>query len=223
MKHNLLLPKELESQAKLIHQVTEVAGTYYAENDAAHDFDHALRVTRLALRIGKEEKADLEVLTLAGILHDTARREQERTGVCHAKKGAEIAEMILTDLRYDEEKKKHVAAMIRTHRFRDELKPETVEAQILYDADKLDAIGAIGIGRAYAMGGHRGQRIYSPPGENRPDENSREYSPAEEFRYKLCKVMDEMLTPKGREIARGRHEFMVEFFKELEEEATGRV
>lgn len=223
MKRELELPQQLELKAPLIREVMEVAEKYYADNDAAHDFDHALRVTRLAFRIGENEGADLEVLALAGILHDTARREQELTGVCHAKRGAEIADAILSEMNYEPGKKHHIIDMIRTHRFRDELKPETREAKILYDADKLDAIGAIGIGRAYAMGGFRGQRMYSAPCDERPDEDSRDYSPAEEYRFKLCKIVDKMLTVTGRQIAKKRHEFMVHFFEELEKEVNGQV
>jgi uncharacterized protein len=223
MKRELELPNQLEPQAALIQQVIEIAERFYSENDAAHDFDHALRVTRLALRIGTKEEADVEVLALAGILHDIARREQELTGVCHAKKGAEMANTILTEIGYDEDKRHHVTAMIRTHRFRVELRPETLEAKILYDADKLDAIGAIGIGRAYAMGGFRGQRMYSTTDGERPDEDSREYSPVAEYRFKLRTIVDKMLTPSGRKMAKKRHEFMVQFFEELEEEVNGRV
>jgi uncharacterized protein len=223
MIKQLELPKRLEPQESLIQQVMEIAVKYYTTNDAAHDFDHALRVTRLALRIGQKEKANLEVLALAALLHDTARGEQERTGVCHAQRGAEIADLILSEIDYDPKKREHVMEMIRTHRFRDELKPETLEAQILYDADKLDAIGAIGIGRSYAVSGIRGQRMYSAKEDQRIDEDSPEYSPAEEYRFKLRKIVDKMLTSTGRKMARTRHEFMVYFFEQLEEEVSGQI
>lgn len=219
---DLMLPEKLRGSEELIRGIMVIAEKYYRENDSAHDFDHALRVTRLALHLGEEEGGDLEVLALAGILHDTARREQQLTGVCHAARGAEIAKEILNEVGYDKAKRKQIEAMIRTHRFRKGDQPETLEAKILFDADKLDAIGAIGIGRAYAISGLHGQRLYSVA-DVLPDEDSKEYSPVAEFEFKLRKIVERMLTESGRKLAVRRHEFMVSFFAELRDEVEGRI
>lgn len=220
---NLELFDGLEKVKTLVDKVITVAASYYAENEAAHDFDHALRVTKLALRLGCEESADLELLLLAGILHDTARHEQELTGICHAKRGAEIAGDILLQLGYDCHRTKIVQEMIRTHRFRDNAVPVTLEAKILYDADKLDAIGAIGIGRAYSLGGFRGQKLYTAESDGEQADNIGNYSPVREFHFKLRKIVNKMLTPSGKRLAVHRHEFMEEFFWELEAEVEGQV
>lgn len=223
MALNLQLTDELVGVRHLIDKVLGIAAEYYAENEAAHDFDHALRVTKLALHLGQVEKADLELLVLAGILHDTARHEQELTGICHAKRGAEIAGDILEGLGYNHERTKIIQEMIRTHRFRDNAIPSTLEAKILYDADKLDAIGAIGIGRAYSLGGFRGQKLYTAESDPAQNDKTRNYSPVREYHFKLRKIVDKMLTPSGKKLAVHRHEFMEKFFLELEAEVAGEV
>ena len=128
----------------------EEARQYYTDCDAAHDFDHVLRVLALAERIGQAEGAAMEIVRAAALLHDVARAEEERTGACHAKVGAEQARQILAG--HPADKVEAVAQAIASHRFRsNEVVPQTLEAKVLYDADKLDAIGAIGIARAYAL------------------------------------------------------------------------
>jgi uncharacterized protein len=193
------------------------ARRYYTDSDAAHDFDHVLRVLALAERIGQAEGAMMEIVRAAVLLHDVARAEEERTGECHAKVGAEQARQILAG--HPADKVEAVAQAISSHRFRDEVIPQMLEAKVLYDADKLDAIGAIGIARAYALAGKRGQRLWA---ETPAEPLSTDYTPVHEFIFKLSKLKEALFTATARQIAEERHRYMVEFFARLEEEVRGK-
>ena len=202
----------------------EEARRYYTHSDAAHDFNHVLRVLALAERICLIEGAMLEIVQTATLLHDVARSEEERTGICHAKKGAERARQILFG--HPTDKVDAVAQAIDSHRFRSDHKraPQTLEAKVLYDADKLDAIGAIGIARAYALAGRLGQRLWSacPTGYLAQSQSS-DYTPVHEFAFKLCKLKYTIFTETARQIAEQRHHYLLEFFARLEEEVHGRM
>lgn len=202
----------------------------YSDNDSAHGFDHVLRVTRLAERLAAEEGADLEIVRTAALLHDIARAEQERTGTNHAELGAQRARAILAG--NPPERVDAVAAAIEQHRFRVDNPPDTLEAQVLYDADKLDAIGAVGVARAYAYGGQSQQRLWaevepsyaaqSADAVERSLANG-EHTPVHEFVFKLARLKDRMLTESGRRMAAERHDYMVAFFARLEQEVRGIV
>ena len=199
----------------------EEARQYYTDTDAAHDFDHVLRVLALAERIGRAEGAVMEVVRTATLLHDVARAEEERTGACHAKVGAERARQILAG--HPADKVEAVAQAIASHRFRDEVVPQTLEAKVLYDADKLDAIGAIGIARAYTLAGRRGQRLWAEtPAGSLAESLSTDYTPVHEFTFKLSRLKEALFTTTARQIAEGRHHYLVEFFARLEEEVHGK-
>jgi len=199
----------------------EEARRYYADSDAAHDFDHVLRVLALAERIGQAEGAALDIVRTATLLHDVARAEEERTGACHARVGADRARQILTG--HPAHKVEAVAQAIASHRFRGEVVPQTLEAKVLYDADKLDAMGAIGIARAYALAGKLGQRLWaeSPVGRLSAPQPA-DYTPVHEFAFKLSRLKDALFTATARQIAEERHRYLVEFFARLEEEVRGK-
>lgn len=199
----------------------EEARQYYTNSDAAHDFDHVLRVLVLAERIGQAEGAAMEIVRAATLLHDVARAEEERTGACHAKVGAERARQILAG--YPADKVEAVAQAIASHRFRDDVVPQTLEAKVLYDADKLDAIGAIGIARAYALAGKRGQHLWAEtPVASLSESQSADYTPVHEFIFKLSQLKEALFTTTARQIAEERHRYMVEFFARLKEEVQGK-
>lgn len=199
---------------------TEEARQYYTDSDAAHDFDHVLRVLALAERIGQADGAAMEIVRTATLLHDVARAEEERTGACHARVGAERARQILAG--HPADKVEAVAQAIASHRFRDEVVPQTLEARVLYDADKLDAIGAIGIARAYALAGKRGQRLWAgTPADSLAESQSTDHTPVHEFIFKLSQLKEALFTDTARQIAKERHRYMVEFFTRLEEEVQG--
>ena len=116
---------------------------------SAHNLDHVMRVYNLCLVLAKyEENVDLEVLVPAALLHDIARVEEigDKTGkIDHAVLGSELAGDILKNMDYDEEKVEKIKHCILAHRYRTGNEPSTIEAKILFDADKLDAIGAVGV------------------------------------------------------------------------------
>lgn len=209
--------------------VEEAAG-YYTENDAAHGFDHVLRVWRLAMRIGTEEGADLEVLQAAALLHDVGRPAERATGACHAEVSAAMAREILGARSIPAAQIEAVADAIARHRYRSNLPPESLEARVLFDADKLDAIGAVGVARAFAIAGAQRQRLWAEvpqevaerrPEEGRNDLRNVAHTPVHEYRFKLARVRDRLYTRTGHAIAKERHQFMVAFFERLEREVTG--
>jgi uncharacterized protein len=206
------------------------ARSLYETGDTAHDFDHVLRVLALAEQIGREEGADPEIVRTAALLHDVGRAEESRTGRCHAAVGAERAREILAG--QPPQKVEAVAAAIASHRFREGTPPASLEARVLYDADKLDAIGAVGVARAYVVGGRAGQRVWGDVpagygqrdgGDGRDVGRDPEHTPVHEFVFKLARIKDSLFTDGGRRIAAGRHEFMVAFFQRLDQEVAGRA
>jgi len=199
----------------------EEASRFYLENDAAHDFDHVLRVLALVERIGQVEGADLEIVRAAALLHDVARADEEGSSTCHAQVGAQRALEILQG--HPPEKVEAVAQAIATHRFREKSIPQTLEAQVLYDADKLDAMGAIGVARAYAISGQARQRLWGPvPADYRGEvQGTPEHTAVHEFVFKLSRLKGTLFTPTAKAIAAERHRYMVKFFARLEREVKG--
>jgi uncharacterized protein len=198
----------------------EEARQYYQGHESSHDFDHVLRVLALAERIARAEGGDLEVVRAAALLHDIGRAEEEATGGDHAAIGAARAREILAG--HPPEKVEAVVTAIASHRFRSGPPPATPEARALFDADKLDAMGAIGVARAFARAGAHGQRLWVPPdvaaaqGDGTP-----EHTPVHEFIVKLSRLREVMTTATGRAIAEERHAFMEAFFARLEAEVRG--
>jgi uncharacterized protein len=199
----------------------EKARRYYEEADAIHDFDHVQRVLALAERLAREENADLEIVRTATLLHDIARGHGDRLVADHAHAGAEYARELLAE--HPPEQVEAVAHAIAAHRFRTGPSPQTLEAKILYDADKLDAIGAIGVARAFAFGGYEGQRLWADvsPGYRETQATRHEHTPVHEYQIKLSKIKDRLLTEGARKLAEERHTFMVAFFEQLEQEVRG--
>jgi uncharacterized protein len=201
------------------------ARSYYGNNDAVHDFDHVLRVLALAERIGQAEGADMEIVRAAALLHDVGRARADVEGLDHAAVGAAQAREILAGQPLA--KVEAVVHAIAAHRYRAAPEPETLEAQVLFDADKLDAIGAVGIARAFAYGGAHGQRLWAPIESvdvarwKREGDDPDAHTPIHEFVVKLSKLKDRLFTPTGHAIAEERHAFMVSFFERLDAEIQG--
>jgi len=164
------------------------------------------------------------VVKLAALLHDIARPdEDQRQGlVCHARQGAKQAQALLEELGAPAPLIAEVVHCIRAHRFRGRHHPESPEARILFDADKLDAIGAVGIGRAFLFAGEVGARLHN---KGIDLEHTRAYSREDtayrEYWVKLRFIKDRMLTAEGRRMARQRHVFMQAFFDQLDKEVEG--
>ena len=130
----------------------------YERSGSGHDFDHVIRVLVVAQRIALAEGADLAVVCTAALLHDVGESEGRRD---HHLRGAAIARDILQD--EPPEFVEAVAHAIEAHRFRADPAPSTLEAQVVSDADKLDAIGAIGVARVFAHAGSRGTVLWRAP------------------------------------------------------------
>ncbi len=207
---------------------------------SAHSMEHVIRVYNLCLHLAKEEPGiDLDVLKTAALLHDIARvkEDQDNSGKTdHAVLGAEMAEKILKELGWLEEKIKAVKHCILTHRFRSKNKPETKEAKILFDADKLDLLGSVGIARSFVIAGGYGQKIYSetPVDEYIKDnliggkidgriKDVSKHAPNLEFETKFKHIPERLYTQKAREIAKERMEFMERFFERLKREIKGEI
>ena len=210
----------------LFNQIKEEAKIFFLNVKGCHDWDHTERVYSLCMRIGKKENADLEVLKLATILHDIGREEETKSKgkICHAERSAILAKKLLEKHGLEEEKIDKIIHCIETHRFRGNKKPKSKEAKILFDADNLDSIGAVGVGRAFLFAGEIGAKLHN---KDVDIENTEPYTKEDtayrEFMIKLRKVRDRMLTQEGKRIAEERHEFMIDFFNRLNKEVDGNL
>jgi len=215
----------LQGCTPLIESVRSYAQKLFAGARGSHDWEHTLRVCKLCERIGPAEGADMEVLMTAAYLHDIGRCYQDASNgaVCHAAKGAQMAAAFVRALPLSALQQENVLHAIRTHRFRGTLKPETLEARVLFDADKLDAIGAIGVARAFLFAGEVGARLHNPDMDiELAEPYSIDDTGYREFKVKLCRIKDRILTGEGRKLAQARHEFMVNFFGRFLQEYEGR-
>lgn len=189
-----------------------------------HEWEHTERVYNLALHIGKKEKANLKVLGLAALFHDIAREEEDKSGgkIDHAERGAILAKEILSKYDLSGEEIENIAHCIQTHRYRNNKIPETIEAKILYDSDKLDAIGAIGIGRTFSFAGQIGAKVHNKGVDlNKTKQYSKDDTAWREYELKLKYLKDKMLTKEGKRIGIKRSKFMQEFFNRINKEVDG--
>ncbi len=179
-------------------------------NDAAHDPQHIYRVLYLALDIARfEQEVDLDILIAACLLHDIGRDEQFKDkGKDHAKVGARMAYDYLTSIGWPEDKAQHVADCVRAHRFRGKGRHRSMESTILYDADKLDATGALGIARTLIYQGQEDQPLYHVDGSHQLiyGEGDTRDSFFHEYLFKLRHVEGRLNTTRARDIAAGRRE-----------------
>lgn len=207
----------------------EQARAWYPEHDPVHGFDHIIRVYRMAEKLAIAEGADVEVVRAAALLHDaegSATSGGEEGRLNHHQASADFARQVLEAEGWPEERIAAVLHCIKAHRFRDETEtPQTLEAMVLFDADKLDVIGAFGIARTIAYDVVVGQPIFASPssrfletGEKEPDEPHSSYH---EYLFKLSKIRDRLYTGTARMLAEERHRFLVEFFERLADEDRG--
>jgi uncharacterized protein len=208
--------------AEKLEEITALVKAHLETAPGCHDFDHTLRVLRNAeIIVSTEPEADVNVVRLAAILHDIARSEEMagKGKICHARKGAEEAADILREYGFDIDFINRVANCVRRHRYRDEEHPQAIEEKIIYDADKLDSIGAVGIGRAFHFAGRENARLHNTEHEAlNSAAYSREDSAFREYLVKLRHVPQKMMTSEGRRIAAERAEYMHSFFEQLNKE-----
>jgi uncharacterized protein len=206
----------------------ESARAWYGDSDPIHSFDHILRVYHMAEKIALAEGADLEIVRAAALLHDAegSNPDDKAARKLHHHASAEFAGEILRAEGWDAERIAAVQHCIRAHRFRDTSEPpQTLEARTLFDADKLDAIGAVGLMRVIAFTARVPRPIYFPPsqqfietGKKEPDEPHSAYH---EYLFKLSKLKERMFTPTGQAIALERHKVLEDFFQRLIAEWNG--
>lgn len=176
-------------------------------DDGSHDIAHILRVFRNAMRIQAEEGGNARILTAAVLLHDCVSVEKNSPHRAQASAlAAEKAARLLGELGWTESDIGAVAHAITAHSFSANIPPETLEAKILQDADRLDAIGMVGAARCFYIAGRMGSGLYDPfdpMAENRPLDDKR-YA-IDHFETKLFKLADGFQTETGRMLARERH------------------
>ena len=192
--------------------------------DSAHDVEHVYRVLNNALVIAEDQlDVDYDVLITACLLHDIARPEQiADPSLCHATVGSEKAFRFLCDNGFTIEFSSRVRDSIRTHRFRKNDQPETLEAKILFDADKLDVVGAIGVARTLVYKGTVSDPLYTrkPDGSISDGSDEDVSSFFREYKFKLEKLYDRFYTESGRRLALARKAAAESFYKSLYHEVS---
>lgn len=190
----------------------------YEQFDASHDFQHIERVYQNAMEIlHSEPAADAEVVKIAVLLHDVSDKKYTNS--------KEQENQLIAELALSEDKKRHIRDCIAQVSFNggNELEATSIEAKIVRDADRLDAIGAIGIARTFAYGGAKGRKLYDTAERARTTMTEEEYrtkntSSVTHFYEKLLFLKDLMTTEKGKQMANERHQFMEGFLQQLQKE-----
>ncbi|MBT7706367.1 HD domain-containing protein [archaeon] len=196
------------------------------ESGTGHGFDHVDRVYNSVLHILTTEDADADIVRAAALLHDIARTKEENGDAnCHAEEGSLMCVGILKSAGFPEDKIDKVAYAIKVHRYSGRIVPETIEAKILQDADRLDALGALTVGRVFEFAGKTKIPTYDPE-----EDNSLEYKSNDDdscighFHRKTLKITpDKFHTKTAQEIAKGRYEFVKEFVDRYVKEWNGEL
>ncbi|MBP9675202.1 MAG: HD domain-containing protein [Anaerolineaceae bacterium] len=205
----------------------EQARNWYSNTDPVHDFSHIERVFHMAQRLALVEGADLEIVSAAALLHDaegtTPGSDSRRD---HHLRSAEFAAMILKQEGWEQDRIEAVQHCIRAHRYRDDREPpETIEAKVIFDADKLDVLGAIGAVRVVVYAALAGTPFYQKPSlqfmESGKEAPGEQHSAYHEYLFKLRNVEKRLYTLAARELARQRGRYLEEFFNQLIAEYAG--
>lgn len=217
----------MDHEAVLARTETHVREVLAADS-TGHDWWHIDRVRRLACRLAAEEAANRFVVELAALLHDVADWKLADGG---EEAGPEAAARWLADCGLAEEMIEHVCSIIRGLSFKGSGVPtpmSTIEGKVVQDADRLDALGAIGIARAFAYGGHKGRAIFDPAVAPQPHASFAAYqrsaSPTiNHFHEKLLLLRDRMNTATARRLAEQRHAYMEGFLARFHAEWEGEL
>lgn len=205
----------------------EQARNWYSNTDPVHDFSHIERVFHMAQRLALVDGADLEIVSAAALLHDaegtTPGSDSRRD---HHLRSAEFAAMILKQEGWEQDRIEAVQHCIRAHRYRDDREPpETIEAKVIFDADKLDVLGAIGAVRVVVYAALAGTPFYQKPSlqfmESGKEAPGEQHSAYHEYLFKLRNVEKRLYTLAARELARQRGRYLEEFFNQLIAEYAG--
>lgn len=181
--------------------VKQIYGKHYLD----HGFDHIERVHKNGMKIAKKQKnVNLKIIDAALWLHDIARPQETKTGICHAKNGAKKVVPILKKINFSKEEINEVSKAIASHRFSKGKKAESIEAQILQDADRLDALGAITVARIFTHGGHIGRSISDS---------------VKRFEKKQLKLLPSTFNTKiGQKLAKEKYKVTKNFYEQIKKE-----
>lgn len=190
--------------------------------DSAHDKEHVYRVLYTALDIAKYEKnINYDILIISCLLHDIGRREQfQNPNLCHAIVGGDKAYQYLLEHQWEQSDAQAVKACIISHRYRTNHLPQTIEAKILFDADKLDVTGTLGIARTLFYKGYVSEPLYSINEDGSILDGSKDGKPSffQEYKFKLEGLYDKFYTNRGRELAMERKKSAVDFYSNMLQE-----
>ncbi len=213
------------NKQQIINKTAEYVKTKLAGEGTGHDWWHTERVWKMAVNIGKREKADLFIVQLAALLHDIA---DWKFNDGNDEAGPELASIWLKKLKVEEAIVKHICQIIKDVSFKGpgvKSKIKTKEGMAVQDADRLDALGAMGISRTFAYGGSKGREIYNPKIKPQTHRTFKQYknnhgTSINHFYEKLLLLKNLMNTATAKKIAARRHKFiekfLAEFFKEWE-------
>ncbi|MFC7685038.1 HD domain-containing protein [Ureibacillus sp. GCM10028918] len=207
----------------MINQLQEAVKEIYNQFDASHDFQHIERVLQNAESIlATEPQADRDIVQIAVLLHDVSDKKYTDS--------KENEDALLNSLNLSSDQKLHIKEIIESVSFNggNEVAAKSIEAKIVRDADRLDAIGAVGIARTFAYGGAKGRKLYDDAEEVRfemseEDYRSKSTASVTHFYEKLLLLKDLMTTEKGMQMAEERHAFMESFLNQLNAEREGRA
>lgn len=211
----------------LIDQTTQFVKDTLANAEGGHDWWHIYKVWKNAQHIAREEGGvDMLVVELGALLHDIA---DSKFHDGDEEVGPRVAREFLTSLSVDSEVIDHVENIIRHVSFKGSLEGQqwtSPELAVVQDADRLDALGAIGVARAFNFGGHKGRMLYDPNTPPKPDMTKEEFianfsSTINHFYEKLLLLKDRMNTATGRRMAEGRHAFMEQYLEQFFAEWEG--
>lgn len=200
---------------------------WYAAADPVHDFSHVLRVYHMAERLAAAEGGDLDIIRAAALLHDAdGSAPGSDTRASHHHRSADFAAQVLELEGWTAEKIAAVQHCIRGHRFRsDGEAPRTIEAKIIFDADKLDVLGAVGAARTLVYAALNQQPFYADPSagflETGVKDPGEPHSAYHEYVFKLCKIKARLYTPTARQLAEERDAYLRAFFEQLGKEFSG--
>ena len=209
---------------KVFSDAADFARDIFADDSSGHDFYHTMRVHDLARTICSKEGGDMDIVRLASLLHDVDDRKLfGDNGYANARRfmDSESIDPVIQDVVC------HIISQI-SFKGEDTVIPDTLEGRIVQDADRMDAIGAIGIARTFAYGGSRGRQMHVPGEMHREGMSEVEYfanqgTSINHFHEKLLKLRDLMNTPTARVMAEHRHAYMVGFLEEFMSEWDGRL
>ena len=216
------------NQEKIIENTIEFVKEELKNAEGGHDWFHIERVFRNTILISREEKVDVFVVSLAALLHDIADPKFHNGD---EKIGPKKAKAFLISQKVPKEIGKHVVKIIKNVSFKNSLEKKgkkftSIELEVVQDADRLDAIGAIGIARCFNYGGFKNRPLYDPsilPNLNMTKEEYKNSTAPtiNHFYEKLLLLKDKMNTKTGKRIADDRHSYMEGFLKQFYDEWNG--